>query len=106
MATFQPSDSSTTMASANHLSTGEKLTPGTYHGESNNKCKYNKICDHVAQLIMEQSVMPGAQSHKAYPCDVHRYHRDAGQERPHNIYRGPPVLGPLRDANPAQECER
>src|SRR5262245_43215198 len=100
MATFQPSVSTSRM-SAHNLSTGEKLTPSTYNAKSNHESKCDKIRNHVAPLIMDQIVMPWAQSHKADPCDIHCYHRGARKKRPQNIPRGPRVLDPLCDADPA-----
>src|SRR6266511_748448 len=102
MATFQPIVSTSRMI-AHNLSTREKLTPSTYHAKSNHESKYDKIRNHVAPLIMDQIVMPWAQSHKAAPCDIHRYHRGARKKGPENIRRGPRVLEPLSVAEQAKE---
>src|SRR5262245_13962517 len=99
-ATFQPSVS-TSRTSTNQLTTGENFTPSTCHAESDNESDYDKIRNHIAPLIMDQIVMPRAQSHQADPNDVDRYHRGAGKKGPKNILRRPWVLDPLRDGDPA-----
>src|SRR5262245_2198818 len=90
----------------NHLSTGEELTPRTQHAESNHQGQHDRIGNKIAPLTVNRFIMATAYAHEADPRDVDGDYRRAGEQRPQDIPGGPPVFGPLRDAHPAQECER
>src|SRR5215471_4447877 len=102
---FSPSVSvSASARMRNHLSAREQFTPRAYHREANDQAEEDRALNNLAILVMNQLKIRLALASQRNPCDVDCDHRGAGEKQPYEIDRPPPVIDPLRNNDPAQEC--
>jgi hypothetical protein len=61
-------------AAMKHLNASEEFTPHPQYAEADNQDEHSRAAYRLAPGVMEGRVVPLAQSHEAYSCDIHGYH--------------------------------